>query len=322
MTKDNLLAVFVAFLLVATLATACTVPSLSPADDGQLKVGVLGILDTLPMYVADQEGFFKTQGISVELVPFKSALERDTAMQAGQIDGMLNDLVSAALLNKDADKVRVVRVAMRPARNQAMFRLLGSPQSKATTVGGLRGLEIGISKSTVIEYVSDSLLAAGGLQPSDVSYSPVPDMGLRLSSLVEGKLPAATLPEPLASLAIKQGARPLADDSQLTVGQSVLTFGLDAIRKKPATLRKFLAAYEEGARVLNAAPEKYGSLLIDKGRVPEPVKDSFKMPAFPTASVPTEAEVNDATAWMVKKGLLPKAPSYSTIVDGTLLPGK
>ena len=117
---------------MATLAVACTVPSSSPADDGQLKVGVLGILDTLPMYVADQEGYFKTQGITVELVPFKSALERDTAMQAGQIDGILNDLVSAALLNKDADKVRVVRVAMRPAPGKAMFRLLAAPQGKAT----------------------------------------------------------------------------------------------------------------------------------------------------------------------------------------------
>jgi NitT/TauT family transport system substrate-binding protein len=322
MSKVGILASLVVFVLVATLAAACTVPSLSPADDGHLKVGVLGILDTLPMYVADQEGFFKTQGIAVELVPFKSALERDTAMQAGQLDGMLNDLVSAALLNKDADKVRVVRVAMRPAPGQAMFRLLAAPQTKANTVSDLRGMEIGISKSTVIEYVSDSMVAAGGLSPTDVAYSPVPDIGLRLSSLVESKLAAATLPEPMASLAVKQGARPLADDSQLTVGQSVLTFSLNAIQTKPATVRKFLAAYEDGARSLNATPAKYKSLLIDIGRVPEPVKDSFAMPPFPTASVPTEPEVNAATAWMVRKGLLTKAISYALIVDGTLLPGK
>jgi NitT/TauT family transport system substrate-binding protein len=322
MSKDGLLVSLVVFLLVATLAVGCTVPPLAPADDGQLKVGVLGILDTLPMYVAEQEGYFKSQGIAVELVPFKSALERDTAMQAGQLDGMLNDLVSAALLNKDADKVRVVRVAMRPAPGNAMFRLLAAPQTKAQTVSDLRGMEIGISKSTVIEYVTDSLVTAGGLQPADVAYSPVPDIALRLSSLVEGRLAAATLPEPMASLAVKQGARPLADDSQLTVGQSVLTFGLEAIQKKPATLRKFLAAYEDGVRALNATPAKYNSLLIDKGRVPEPVKDSFAMPPFPTASVPTESEVSAVAAWMVRKGLLTKAVSYAMLVDGTFLPGK
>jgi NitT/TauT family transport system substrate-binding protein len=322
MAKDGLLAVLVIFLLVTTLGVACSVPSLSPADDGSLKVGVLGILDTLPMYVADQEGYFKTQGIAVELVPFKSALERDTAMQAGQIDGMLNDLISAALLNKDADRVRVVRVAMRPAPGKAMFRLLAAPQGKARTINDLRGVEIGISKSTVIEYVTDSLLATGGLQPTDLAYSPVPDIALRLSSLIDGNLAAATLPEPMASLAIKQGARPLADDSQLTVGQSVLTFGLEAIRKKPATLRRFLAAYEDGARALNTTPAKYGSLLIDKGRVPEPVKDSFAMPPFPMASVPSESEVNAAVAWMVGKGLLNKAIPFAMIVDGAFLPGK
>jgi NitT/TauT family transport system substrate-binding protein len=320
MRNHGILTRFVVLSLAATLAAACAGPAPSPADDGRLKVGVLGILDTLPMYVADQEGYFKTQGIAVELVPFKSALERDTAMQAGQLDGMLNDLISAALLNKDADKVRVVRVAMRPVPGKAMFRLLGSPVGKAKTVADLRGVETGISKSTVIEYVSDSLLAAGGLRTADMVYSPV--IALRLSSLLDGNLAAATLPEPMASLAIKQGARPLADDSLLTVGQSVLTFSLDSIQKKPATLRKFLVAYEDGVRALNAAPAKYNSLLIEKGRVPELVKDSFAMPPFPAASVPSEQEVNAATAWMVQKGLLTKAISPAMIVDGTLLPGK
>ncbi len=222
-------------------------------------MGVLGILDTLPMYVADQEGVFKSQGITVELVPFKSALERDTAFQAGQIEGLLNDLVSTALLNKDADRARVVRVAMRPVPEKAMFRLLLAPQGSAKTPADLRGAEIGISKSTVIEYVSDSLLAGAGLKPAEVVYSPIPDIGLRVGSLVEGKIAAATLPEPMASLAIKQGARPLLDDSRSTVGQSVITFSLDAIKKKPGTIKRFLAAYEEGVKALNATPAKYNA---------------------------------------------------------------
>jgi hypothetical protein len=46
------------------------------------------------------------------------------------------------------------------------------------------------------------------------------------------------------------------------------------------------------------------------------------MPPFPTASVPSESEVNAATAWMVRKGLLSKAISYALIVDSAFLPGK
>ena len=307
-------------LLATTLLGAAGCGAPATTEDPSLKIGVLGILDTLPMYVAEQEGVFKAQGISVELVPFKSALERDTAFQAGQVEGLLNDLVSTALLNKDADRARVVRVAMRPVPEKAMFRLLLAPQGSVKSPADLRGAEIGISKSTVIEYVTDSLLAGAGLKPGEANYSPIPDIGLRVNSLVEGKIAAATLPEPMASLAIKQGARPLLDDSRSTVGQSVITFSLDAIKKKPGTVSKFLAAYEAGVKALNAAPAKYNDLMVDKGRVPEPVKGSFTMPPFPAASVPSAAEVDAVTAWMVGKGLLPVAIPFAGMVDASLLP--
>lgn len=299
-------------------ALGCTPPGLS--ENSSLKVGVLGILDTLPMYVAEQEGYFKTQGVTVELAPFKSALERDTAFQAGQIDGMLNDLVSAALVNKDADRARVIRVAMRPAPDRAMFRLLVAPKSTAKTAADLKGAEIAISKSTVIEYVTDMLLNSGGLKPDQAAYVPIPDIALRVSSLVQGSIAAATLPEPMASLAIKQGAKPLMDDSRITGGQSVLTFSLDAINKRPNTLKRFLVAYEDGVKALNANPTKYNDLLVDKGRVPAEVKDSFLMPPFPLASVPAAGEVESVTAWMVSKGLLPRNIGYTLIVDGSFLP--
>ena len=308
--------------VVLVLLCVALLPACQATNDGEptLRVGVLGILDTLPMYVAEQEGYFKSQGVSVELVPFKSALERDTAMQAGQIDGMLNDLVSAALLNKDADKVRVVRVAMRSVPTKAMFYLLAAPQGKIQSAADLKGVEIGISKSTVIEYVTDSLLAGAGLRSAEIAYNPIPDMGLRLSSLVESQIPAATLPEPMASLAIKQGSRPILDDSRSTVGQSVLTFGNAVIAKKPATLKRFLAAYEQGVKALNSTPAKYNDLLIDKGRVPAPVKDSFTMPPFPVASVPTDAEVNAVMVWMVSKKLVANSIPYAGMVDDSLLP--
>ncbi len=44
------------------------------------------------------------------------------------------------------------------------------------------------------------------------------------------------------------------------------------------------------------------------------------MPPFPAAAVPTEAEVNAVTAWMVGKKLLDKAVPYAGMVDGSLLP--
>src|SRR6516164_8048993 len=93
--------------MLVLLAACAQAPSETPA----LKIGLLPVLEALPIYVADSQGYFKNEGITVEYVPAASAAERDQLMQAGQIDGMINDLVSTVLYNKDQQKIAVVRFA-------------------------------------------------------------------------------------------------------------------------------------------------------------------------------------------------------------------
>ncbi len=61
-------------------------------------------------------------------------------------------------------------------------------------------------------------------------------------------------------------------------------------------------------------------LMVEQGRVPESVKDTFTLPPFPGAGVPSEAEVADVMAWMREKGLLSGDISYRDMVDASLLP--
>jgi NitT/TauT family transport system substrate-binding protein len=60
--------------------------------------------------------------------------------------------------------------------------------------------------------------------------------------------------------------------------------------------------------------------LIDKGRVPKPVQDSFRMPFFPPAGAPTAQEVGDVVQWMKGKGLLAQDLSYAQLVTASYLP--
>ena len=89
-------------LVVVMLLSACA-PAAAPAkpEEPTLRIGTLPILDLLPLFVAEKQGYFKAQGITVTFVPAQSAAERDQLMQAGQIDGMNNDMVSTVLYNKD-----------------------------------------------------------------------------------------------------------------------------------------------------------------------------------------------------------------------------
>ncbi|HEX9076816.1 MAG TPA: ABC transporter substrate-binding protein, partial [Anaerolineae bacterium] len=87
-------------------APAAQATTAAPSQPGSLRIGVLPITDVVPFYIALEQGYFKQQGLNVELVPTASAAERDQMMITQQIDGELNDLVSTVLFNKDKPNIK------------------------------------------------------------------------------------------------------------------------------------------------------------------------------------------------------------------------
>jgi len=288
---------------------------------GTLKIAVLPIIDTLPMYVAEAEGLFAKYGVSVELVPVASAPERDQLLAAGQVDGTINETLSVMLFNKDEVQMQVVRYALRPEEGYPHFRVLASGKSGFTSSQELKGVEIGVSQGTIIEYVTERLLQTQGFSADEIKTIAVPKIPDRMALLGSGELAAAVMPDPLASLAMSQGAVNLIDDSMNPeYGFSVYSFRKEAIVNNPAVIKAFLAAIEEASDLINLDSSKYTTLLSDKGLVPPPLLGTFQIPPFVDQAVPTETEWNDALAWLKEKGMLSVDVSYTDSVNGSLLP--
>ncbi len=293
----------------------------APAGDAKLKLALIPVLDVIPIYVALQNGYFEKQGIQVETVPVKSPQERDVLLQTGQVDGVLTDLQGVGLLNKDAPKVKAVYTSRRPFPNAPLFRILASPKSDISKPADLKGVEIGISNNTIIEYLTDRILTAQGLAPADIKKLEVGAITVRFEQLMNGNLKAAVLPDPLAQGAIAGGAKLVADDTKYqNLSQSVLVFQDAALKSKPEVVRKFLTAWEQAVREVNANPEKYRAVLMEQGRVPQSIQQSYKMPPFPESGIPSESEVADVTAWLKAKGLVNRDIPYLDMVDPSFLP--
>ncbi len=318
--------------LAALSAAGCAAPSTgtstatgagtpaSTSSGGKLRVGLLPIVDVLPIYVADSEGFFKAQNVAVELSLFASALERDAALQAGQLDVELNDLVSACHLNKDGSSIRVIRLSYRGNPKMPMMTVVAGPNTSIKTPADLKNVDIAISGNTVIEYATDKMLAGAGLAAGEIRKTEVTKIPVRTEMLAKGQVQAATLPEPFTSLALAQGSRRVIDDAQTGIGCSVITARKDAIDKRQGQLKGFLAAYQKAVTTIAASPEKYRSLFIDKAKIPEQLQNTLAIPPYPGNEVPTQAEVDAVAKWAVAKSLIPKELSYDSMVDATLLP--
>jgi NitT/TauT family transport system substrate-binding protein len=304
-------------LLRLVLLSACSPQS----SAGTLKIAVLPIIDTLPMYVAQQEGLFTKQRVNVEFIPVASAPERDQLIAANGADGTINETLAVMLFNKENVQMQVVRYALRPTAGSGHFFILASAQSGITSVDRLKGVEIGVSQGTVIEYVTERLLQADGFTPNEIRTIAVPKIPDRMALLASGELQAGVMPDPLASLVVSQGGVIVADDaSHPEYGFSVISFRKDVVDADPEAIKGFLAAIEEATVLLNSEPAKYKNVLSEQKLVPPPLLETYQAPIFPTAGVPTADEWNDALNWLKEKGILTTHVSYADSVNASFLP--
>lgn len=306
-------------LILATALTACQ----TAAKDATTTVRVarIPVLDTLPLYVAQQEGLFEKHNVKVEIIPVASAPERDQLIASGQADAMINEVLSTMFANKQSVQMQTVRYARTATGNSPVFRILVAKDSGITTLDQLKGVPVGVSDGTIIAYLTERLLQAEGFTPAEIQTTSVPSITDRMALLSSGQLKAAMLPDPLSTLAVQQGASViLADSSHPDYSFSTLTFSKTFLDTNPGTVRNFLSAWEDAVALINADGSRWSNLLSEQNLVPAPLLESFQVPPFATAGVPTEEQFQDMLAWAREKGLLSQDVKYSDCVDGQYLP--
>jgi len=310
MLKKLVLSLVLVFTLVA--AGCAKAP---PTETVTLKIGSLPRVFDMVLYTAQQEGIFEKNNIKVEIVPFTSVVERNTAFLAGQLDGFVDSIWEAVNIDKDQEICKVVGHNLMPD----MFVLVASPSAGITSPEQLKGKEIGTSTGTIMEYALNSLLASAGVSSKDITASNVPKMPLRLEMLMQGKLPAALFTPPLSAQALSGGAVKLLDDSRQQLAGPGLIFSVNAVDTKKTGVTGFVNSWQQTVKLINADPEKYRSLLVSTAMVPEALAATYQVPAFPEVRIPTEAEVKTLADWMKSNGLITADIPYSRVVDKSFI---
>jgi NitT/TauT family transport system substrate-binding protein len=300
----------------AASSQSSVAPTRPPTGAGSLRLALLPTIDVVPFYVAEAQGYFKQQGLNVELVPASSAAERDQLMATQQTDGEMTDLFSAVTFNATKPTLKVVRIVRQARSDAPLFSILVLKDSPIKTPQDLKGKEIAISQNTVIEYLTQRMLEKEGLSAADIKTTNIPAIPTRLQVLQQGQVPAANLPEPFTSLAVLQGARVVIDDSKYPeYSQSVLIFRTDIVTNRADDIKKFLVAYDKAIADIRATPDKFRNILIDKSRVPDPLKDKYQFPPFADPSITTKAQWDDVIKWSLDKKLITAPIAYETAIS-------
>lgn len=313
------------FRSITIVAAACVcisilyTPAAAAAKD-TLRIALLPILDSLPFHVAEDQGLFTEAGVAVEAVPVGSAVERDQLMQSGHIDAMLNEMAGAANFNRDRIRVKIVMNARSATPQSPLFRILAAPGSDIRSTTDLSGASIGISRNTIIEYVTDRLLEKAGIDPASVQKKSIPVIPERFQLLMSAQVDTAVIPDPLAASALASGATLIVDDGDFPFySTSVISFRADTLTQKPEAVRKFVAAWYRAAEMINQNPETYRGVMLEKIRVPENIQQTFRIPSYPVDQVPRREQWLDVMTWMVAKQLIEKPLPYADCVTDAFI---
>ena len=317
-------------LMLMVLGVGCTKVGENKADTKapitkkepiSVKIGTLPTEDTLPIYVAQLKNLFKDKGIDVKIIVFNSAQERDAALQAGQIDGFMGDMVAAAALEQGGVPISIVSILLGAQPSEGRIGIVASPKSTIKAVTDLKGVPIAISSYTIIDYVVDGILTGNGFTDADIKKVEIKKIPVRLEALMSGQAQAAALPDPLLAFAEMQGAHLIVDDTKgANLSQTVLLFREDFLAGHKDAIKDMLGVINEGVKLVNKEPNAYRDLLVKKAKLPKPIAETYAINTYPAVQLPEKADVERLIGWMVKKNIIKASLTYDDLVDQEVQP--
>lgn len=267
----------------------------------KLTVGVMGSIDAVPLVIAQQNGYFEEEGVDLDLQIFKAAKDRDAALQAGKLDGVLCDEVAISIYQNSDIDMKIT------GTTTGSWTLVAGKDSKITNLSDLKGKKVGISQNTMIEYLADDIALSNGLKVSDIEKVAIPAMPARLEALKNNQIDAAILPAPFDDTAIADGGVEVTKIYNDDIMISVTAFLQEVIDKDANAIKGFYNAYNKAIEFINSNDiSKYEDVIISTVGYAEEMRGNIVLPEFKINYLPTEEKVQNVLDWSKNKGLLTK----------------
>lgn len=282
--------------VVASLAlTACggSDNQTTASSDGKglekttLTVGVLAIADVAALYIAEQQGFFKAEGLTVKPEILQSTAVTIPKLLSGSMDlGLANYFSILSAQSTNAGSFRFVADTYE-AKND-VFNIMVPKDSKIQTVKDLAGKKVSVASPNSIGTLAvGSQLKVAGLDPlNGVKYIPLPFPNVP-AALKSGQIDAAWLTEPFLTNVQKEfGARKIAD----TMTGAMADFPIAGwgtteawTKKNPKTMAAFQRAILKGQQVAAADRKAVEKVLPSYTKITPDVAAVINLGAYPTS---------------------------------------
>lgn len=294
-----------------------------------VATGVFGAAAEAGIYLALERGFFREQGIAVELVPLSSGVEAIQHLAAGQL-AVATGGMSAAFFNALARGIPIRTVVtadtQRPAASTAFLTVRSDllDAGEIAEYADLRGRAVAVpARGTSGQFGAAQALKLGGLGAADVEWVEVPvaDMG---AAFAGHTIDVAVQVEPFATLAAERGlARKWRGFGDILPGleSSAVFYGPALTEAQPELGERWMVAYLQGVRAYGAAlrggeRDEMTAILARYTALRAPgLYDRMALPYLDPNGIIDAATVVELLGWYIAQGLVSAAVIPEQAID-------
>jgi ABC-type nitrate/sulfonate/bicarbonate transport system substrate-binding protein len=303
-------------LAILALFAAWTAAGPARAADPQVRIFSGTDEHWVPFQVAKAKGFFKDEGLDVEVTVFTTGATATEAFRAGRGDFIsAGDLPSAAMWKTGT----VVGLAPLSSDTE-IFGIVG--RKEINSPADLRGRKVATRTGSTGEFLLYRYLASGGLAPSDVTIVDLapPEMVL---ALVHGDIDAFAWLAPFTTRAISNGPniKLITSAKGLANNRILLNAAKSFVDQHPDQVEKVLRATNRAIQFVRANPQEATAIWAQavQGDAAQSLPVVRLIDYNMTLDSGFVNDMNELAKFMVQKGALKEPIKWTTEMNTSFL---
>ena len=292
----------------------------------KVKASMMNAIHDLPLLVARDEGFFRDEGLDVEILKTPGTGQHGSDHQALR-DNIFNRTMESLYEQGQCDQFRMcewgimkraveshVEDGHRPAKIVALgsamssFAIVTDPKAGIYEPEQLKNVPIAVSPFNGSHFTMLKMME-GFIKRDEIKIANHGTHRQRMEAVMSGKVKAASLQEPWISVAEAQGGRVIIE-SHSTRSEAA------GDEMDGPTLAKMFRAEARAAEAIQKNPEKYAHYIVAEAGGLIGLKDLKLARILNAPPVPyTRERFDDNYNWTLGWGLVPPGATYENTVD-------
>lgn len=273
------------------------------AESLSLSIGVMPAVDSAPILLAQEKGYFEAAGLKLDVQIYTNAMNRQSALQSGELDGAMTDVIALVNNVNNGFNIKVT------TSTDGVFPVLMHENALDK-----KDIKVGMMEVSVVNYLSDEYLKDYNVEKVYINEIPA-----RMEMIKTQTIDMAVIPEPMASQGALNGLQKVVMESEDAFSPEVMVFNQKPIDENREAIEIFHKVYNQAVQEINENDDEARDILIKVLDLNVSIKNDIVLPEYHLVRIPDEAYIQKIIKWTRATLKQEIELNYADLVDASFI---